>query len=148
MHMVYICTSNRANKYLISNRILSVFIAVAFFSFSGISQLAELEVNELITSGVIVELGQESDLGVVQIILDDLDSESATEVYREFSKYSGEIVGLGMSILEKKIIISYREPINPNFLLAILDRINLRAFYDENGDEIYYVKDGNSSFIR
>lgn len=146
--MANICTSNRANKSFFSNRILSTFVAIVFFSFSGISQLAELEVNELLTSGVMVELSQESDLGVVQIILDDLDSESATEVYREFSKYSGEIVGLGMSVLEKKIIISYRDPINPNFLLAILDRVNLRAFYDENGDEIYYVKDGNSSFIR
>lgn len=135
-------------------RILRLFSLTAVFLFSlasnfCVAQLEDLEINTSIQSGIIQEIDTDHPVGKIQIIVVDLDAQKAKFIRDEFTKYSGEIIGYGQAVIDNKIILSYTNPITPNFLLAILDRVNIKGYYhNESGLEITFVKDGVSAFIR
>lgn len=112
------------------------------------AQLEELEINSSLTSGIVQDIDSSNQIGMVQFKVEDLDLEKVSIIRSEFQKYAGDIIGFGYSVLDSKIIISYKSPVYPNYLLAILDRSNIVGFYEQGGLIIYYFKDGYSSFIR
>ncbi len=107
-----------------------------------------MAVEQNLSSGIIVPLNSSNEIGVVQFKIDDMDEAMYATVLKEFKKYEGEIVNCGADIVEKKLIVSYISTTYPNFLLAILDRVNIHAYYELNGTQTFYVKDGHSAFIR
>ncbi len=126
-----------------------LFVLVLFlFSVPCQAQLEHLEINPTLTSGIIQSIDSTNQIGFIQLKIVDLDLEKVNFIRSEFNKYSGDILGYGYSVLDSKIIVCYQLPVYPNYLLAILDRSNIKGFYEHQGSLIYYVKDGYSSFIR
>ncbi len=149
--MSSICALNRA-KTLVVER-LYLFVFAMLLSFSSYSQLEDLSVNPSLSSGIIQTIDPNSvadtpPIGIVQFKIVDMDLEKAQFIQKEFTKYEGEIIGFGYAVLDQKIIVSYTNPIYPNFLLAILDRVNIKGYFAENGSNVYYEKDGKSAFLR
>ena len=99
-----------------------------------------------IHSGVIKKIEGTNLIGELVLHLDNMSPEVAAKVEREFKKYPEEVQTYAIDIDKKKIYISYTEPFYPNLVLSILDRVNIRPYYLENGEEVKYVKDGNAYF--
>jgi hypothetical protein len=126
-----------------------VFASLFFISSTSFAQLEPLEINTSIQSGIIQAIDADHPIGKIQLIIVDLDADKAKIVKDEFTKYSGDIIGFGQAVIDNKIILTFKNPIYPNFLLAILDRVNIKGYYhNESGLEISFIKDGVSAFIR
>lgn len=136
--------SRKMNKRVIR---FSFFIFAMLFSGSALSQLNELEIFPDVTSGIIQTIDDNHSVGIIQFKIIDFDLEKAAFIHQELTKYSGEVLGYGYSVLDHKILVSYADPMYPNFLLAILDRVNIKGYYEVAGSQVFYQKDGKSSFI-
>ncbi len=146
--MKSICFIELLTLQLFCRRIFAVLVISLAFSFISFSQIQDIEVNSTIQTGIIQTIDQNNELGIIQMKVVGMDFEMAQQIRFEFVKYQGEIIGYGYSVLDNLIIVSYNSPIYPNFLQAILDRVNIDAFYSQNGQDVYYQKDGYSAFIR
>ncbi len=125
---------------------LGISVLMSAYSYS---QMGTLEVRSDISSGIITEIDANHEIGLIQFKIDVVNESVQDIILREFSKYDGEIVNFGLSIAEKKLIVSYRSPSYPNFILGILDRVNIRPYYiNLAGLTTTYVKDGYSAFLR
>jgi hypothetical protein len=129
-------------------KLMALFVFSIAFSLQSNAQIEEIDIDPTIQSGIIQNIDQNNQIGIVQFKIENLDAEMAQLILREFDKYNGEIVGYGQAVISGKIIVSYLDPLYPNFLLAILDRVNIKGYYENNGVNVYYQKDGRSAFIR
>lgn len=130
-------------QWLILVPLLFLFISESF------SQMGTMAISTDISSGVITNIDANNEIGVIQFQIDNLSANQQDIIMYEFTKYEGEIVNFGISLVDNKLIVAYRLPSYPNFLLAILDRVNIRGYYlDISGLQTFYAKDGHSAFIR
>lgn len=129
-------------------KLLKATILLLLVSSYSFGQMGKLLVNSSISSGIITPINSTNEIGLVQFKIDNFSSDVVKKIIIEFEKYSGDILDCGYSVPESKLIVSFKDPIYVNYLLAILDRVNIRGYYDLNGVETRYFKDGNSGFIR
>lgn len=133
---------------LFIHQLLLIMVIVLLSNSLSAQDFGNMEVDNSIESGIIVPVNSPSDIGVIQFKIDNLTKPMYESILRELNKYNGEIVNCGAKIEDKKLIVSYVSPTYPNFILAILDRVNISGYYDVNGVDTYYFKDGYSAFIR
>ena len=127
---------------------LSLAITFIFLSSFSFGQLINLEIEPNLSSGIVIPMDSTTMLETVQFKVIDMDFAKSEFIYRELVKYDGVTIGYGKSVLDSKIIVSYHAPFTANHILAILDRVNIEAYYDVNGEDVYYQKNEFSFFIR
>jgi len=128
-------------------------LLVALFCVSGVfaqTKLQETSIPVHLHSGVLTKIDEQHEIGAMLIHIDALLTDETLEakVQEEFMKYPSEIISFAISASTGKVYITYKNPLYPNLILAILDRKNIRGYYLEDGQEIRYVKDGNAYFKR
>lgn len=69
-------------------------------------------------------------------------------VQTELSKYPTGIYSFEIDQTNEKIYLKFHGTMNPNLILGILDRVNIQAYYLENGSPVFYEKSGSDSFVR
>jgi|TARA_R110000737_G_scaffold353499_1_gene406230 hypothetical protein len=139
------------SKYNLKNlrfKLLKTAVLLFLLCSHSFGQMGTLQVDSTISSGIIIPLNLSNDIGLVQFKIDNFNLDVAKKVVFEFEKYTGEIIDCGYSVPESKVIVSYQDPMYINYILAILDRVNIRGYYELNGVETRFVKDGNSRFVR
>lgn len=69
-------------------------------------------------------------------------------IRQEFAKYN-EIKAVDIDMMNKKMYIKYTNELDANFILGILERVNIIAFYNNVlGTPVYFTKTGFESFRR
>ncbi len=134
---------------LFCRKVKFIFIFLVFLApMAANAQLVKLDLIPHLSSGIVTPMGSINTIEVVQFKVVDMDLEKSEQILHELSKYDGDIIGFGKSILDSKIIVSYTNPFTANHILAILDRVNIKAYYEVNGQNVYFVKNEISFFIR
>lgn len=64
----------------------------------------------------------------------------------ELAKYPELISSFEIDEVSSKLYIKFKNGLDMNYLLGILRRISVDAFYLENGVEVHYVKTANYNF--
>jgi len=64
----------------------------------------------------------------------------------ELAKYSPLVTSCDIDVANNKIYIKYRNGIEINYLLGILRRVSIDAYYLNNGVEVHYVKNPADNF--
>lgn len=145
MESILYLSINNCRKFL--TRLLMIILSVCALTFSGNAQLNEINIDPNLTSGIVQEMDSLHDEAIVQYKILDLDLEMANLIFKDLSKYEGSITGFGQAVIDQKIIVSFKAPFTPNHILSILDRVNIKGYYEVSGENIYYFKDGNSFFL-
>lgn len=101
-------------------------------------------------SGIMHVQGVNEEYNSICIRFDQtLIADDQSIIQKEFAKYQ-DIVSISFNneVSADYVFVKYANPMTPNQLLAILDRINKKAHYMESGSAVYYQKDGSIYFIR
>lgn len=119
------------------------FAAVLLLSGAAYSQTQQ-------HSGILHTASDTEEFNLIKIHSDELaDATLKDIVLTEFAKYSDHIQSVDVDPAAMKIYIKYRNTIDPNMLLGILDRVNISAYYyDTQNMPVVYTKAGNENFRR
>lgn len=100
-------------------------------------------------SGILHSTSSTEEYNLLKIHCEGLQIEKVkSSVVTEFSKYKSEIYSFDIDQTNEKVYLKYNGTMNPNMILGILDRVNIRAYYMDNGLPIYFVKSGSENFVR
>lgn len=124
-------------------KLLTLFVFTSTLSFSCVYSQTEVHSGILHTT----EFGEETNL--LKLHCDALSMESNHAIIRqEFAKYN-EIKAVDIDMMNKKMYIKYTNELDANFILGILERVTIIAFYNNAlGTPVYYTKTGFESFRR
>ncbi|MFY7991367.1 MAG: hypothetical protein ACOVO3_11580 [Fluviicola sp.] len=122
---------------------------LTLFFCLGISCSMNYSFSQSVHSGIIhtTESGEESNL--LKLHLEgDLNETILTLINTEFAKYP-EISSFHLDLATNKLYIKYNNSLDPNFIMGILERVTIRAYYlNQSGSQVRYTKTGTESFRR
>ncbi len=91
-------------------------------------------------SGIVHSQSSSEEFNLIKIHCDQLSNDfSFDRIQHEFEKYSKEII-VSYDVVEHKLFAKYGSYITPNFILGILHRVEVEAYYLQNGHPIYFQK--------
>jgi hypothetical protein len=101
-------------------------------------------------SGVLHVSSDTEQFNLIKIHCDALaDVTVADKIKAEYAKYKPQIESVDIDAPNKKIYIKYRNSIDPNMLLGILERVHFSAFYyNSQNTPVVYTKTGTENFRR
>lgn len=101
-------------------------------------------------SGVLHVISSTEQFNLIKIHCDALADATITDMIQaEYAKYKPQIESVDIDAPNKKIYIKYRNSIDPNMLLGILERVHLSAFYyNSQAVPVVYTKTGSENFRR
>lgn len=101
-------------------------------------------------SGLLHTTAQGEESNLLKLHCDQLEDQTLESIIRdEFAKYPKEILSVDIKAVDRKIYVKYTNFIDPNMLMGILERVQMKAYYlDSNNTPVYYSKTGNESFKR
>ncbi len=122
---------------------------LTLFFCLGISCSMNYSFSQSVHSGIIhtTESGEESNL--LKLHLEgDLNETILTLINTEFAKYP-EISSFHVDLINSKLYVKYNNTLDPNFILGILERVAIHAYYQNlAGTAVRYTKTGTESFRR
>lgn len=121
-----------------------ILIPVFALCFANVSH-SQTEIH----SGVLHSQSATEEFTLIKIHCEGLSSDIVkASVQAEFEKYPSGIYSFDIDQTNEKVYLKFHGTMNSNMILGILERVNIRAYYLENGVPVYYEKSGTESFVR
>lgn len=100
-------------------------------------------------SGILHAQSSTEEFTLIKIHCEGLSSDIVkASVQAEFAKYPSGIYSFDIDQANRKVYLKFHGTMNSNMILGILERVNIQAYYLDNGVPVYYEKSGTESFVR
>lgn len=91
-------------------------------------------------SGIVHSQSSAEEFNLLKIHCDQLSNDFYFDkIQQEFEKYQSKII-VSFDNSSQKIYAKYKSEITPNYVLGILQRIGVDAYYLQNGTPVYFQK--------